>query len=111
MRSYYLDELNPADMRRLLPHLEAKGLQGSMKGIYWLALPEPLLSEEQSAHKEECGPFVASLETGDGWIKMELLIRGRGKLRCSCIGYASTEQRNWLIAQVDAMLHELDIAV
>jgi len=111
MRSYYIDELNPADMQSLLSHLEATGLQGSMEGIYWLALPEPLLLEEQRAHMEECGPFVASLETGDGWIKVELLIRGRGKLRCSCIGYATAEQRHWLIAQVDAMLGELNIAV
>jgi len=111
MRSYYIDELNPADMQRLLPHLEAKGLRGSMQGIYWLALPESVLSEEQRSHMGECWPFVASLEAGDGWIKVELLIRGRGKLRCSCIEYASTEQRNWLIAQVDAMLGELSIAV
>jgi hypothetical protein len=111
MRSYYIDELKPSDMQSLLPHLEAKGLHGAMQGIYWLALPESLLSEEQRAHKEECGPFVASLETGDAWIKLELLIRGRGKLRCSCIKYAGAAQRNWLIAQVDAMLRELNIAV
>jgi hypothetical protein len=98
-------------MQSLLSYLEAQGLQGAMQDIYWLALPQALLSEEQRAHMEECGPFVASLETGDAWIKVELLIRGRGKLRCSCIEYASTAQRNWLIAQVDALLRELNIAV
>ena len=111
MRSYFVDELNGSDMQRLLPHLEAKGLQGSMEDIFWLTLPEDLLSGEQCEHLEHCGPFVASLETGDSWLKVELLIRGRGKLRCSCIAYATAKQRNWLISQVDAMLHELGIAV
>lgn len=111
MRSYYVDEFTTKDMKSVLEYLESKGLQGSMEGIYWLTLPEALLSQEQRSHMGECGPFVATLETGAGGIKMELLIRGRGKLRCSCINYATTEQRDWLISQVDAMLRELDIAV
>ncbi|HDQ41802.1 MAG TPA: hypothetical protein ENN39_12365 [Desulfonatronum sp.] len=111
MRSYYIDELQKGDMQLLLPYLEAKGLQGSLAGVYWLFLPEHLLTGEQRAHRQECGPFVASLEIGDTWLKAEMLIRGRGRLRCSCIAYATPEQRDWLVAQVDAMLRDLNIAV
>ncbi len=111
MRAYYVDELQKGDMQCLLPHLEGKGLQGPMTGIYWLPLPETLLTEEQRAHLKQCGPFVASMETGDTWLKAEMLIRGRGRLRCSCISYATPEQRDWLISQVDAMLRDLNITV
>lgn len=111
MRSYYVDELNPGDMQRLLPHLEAMGLQASMENIYWLQVPDKLLTQEQIAHMDQCGPFVASMETGPNWLKAELLIRSRGKLRCSCITYATPEQREWLITQVDNMLRDLDIPV
>lgn len=111
MRSYLIDELNSAEIRALAAHLAAEGLQASVRDIYWLPLPEDLLTPEQIRHREQCGPFVASLELGDAWLKTELLVRGRGKLRCSCIGLATFEQRNWLLNRIDAILRDLKIAV
>lgn len=111
MRSYFVEELQKDDMQLLLSHLQARGLQASMQDMYWLPVPEVLLTEEQRAHLKQCGPYVASLEIGDVWLKAEMLIRGRGKLRCSCIGYATNDQRDWLISAVDVMLGDLGIAV
>lgn len=111
MRSYFIDELNPGEIQRLALHLASAGLQGPMQDIYWLTLPEDLLTPEQSRHLEHCGPFVACIELGDAWMKIELLIRGRGKLRCSCIGLATHEQRSWVLDQIDIMLRDLEITV
>lgn len=111
MRSYLIDELNAADMQRLLPFLESKGMKASVEGMYWLQLPEELLSTEQAEHAAQCGPFVCSLETGQDWFKVELLVRGRGKLRCSCIAYATPEQRDWIFTRIDEILSRLEIPV
>ncbi|GAB6058172.1 hypothetical protein [Desulfonatronum parangueonense] len=111
MRSYLIDELNSTDMQRLLPFLESQGLKASVDGMYWLQIPDDLLSPEQAQHAEECGPFVCSLETGQDWFKVELLVRGRGKLRCSCIAYATPNQREWILDQVDETLSRLEIPV
>ena len=111
MRAYLIDELNSTDMQRLLTCLEAKTVKASVEDMYWLEIPDNLLSTEQREHAAQCGSFVCSLETGPNWLKVELLIRGRGKLRCSCIAYADPGQRDWILDQVDAMLAELAIPV
>jgi hypothetical protein len=111
VRSYLIDEINPNELQKLLSYLNSKGHKGTMESIYWLQLPQELLSPEQDEHSGECGPFICTLETGPSWLKAELLIRGRGKLRCSCIQYASPEQRRWLIAQIDDILQKLNIPV
>lgn len=98
-------------MQRLLSCLETKTVKASLEDMYWLEIPKNLLSTEQREHAAQCGPFVCSLETGPNWLKVELLTRGRGKLRCSCIAYAGREQRDWILDQIDAMLTELDIPV
>ena len=111
MRAYLIDELNSADMQHRVPFLEAKAQKASVVDMYWLEIPENLLSAEQREHATQCGPFVCSLETGPNWLKVELLIRGRGKLRCSCIAYADREQRDWILDQIDAILAELNIPI
>ena len=111
MRSYLIDELNSTDMHHLLANLDSREMKASVENMYWLELPENLLTEEQREHCDQCGPFICSLETGPNWLKAELLVRGRGKLRCSCIAYATPEQRDWILERIDAMLGELDIPV
>ena len=44
-------------------------------------------------------------------IACELLVRAEQVIRCSCIGYATAAQRNWLIDCIDAILEKLDISV
>ncbi|WP_045219838.1 hypothetical protein [Desulfonatronum thioautotrophicum] len=111
MRAYLIDELNPTDVQRLASHLETTALKAPVADMFWLEIPAHLLSAEQHKHVAQCGPFVCSLEIGRDWLKVELLLRGRGKLRCSCIAYADQNQRDWILDQVDTMLAELDIPV
>ena len=109
MRTYRIEDLLPEHVERLARALDAKGLGSGMEGLYWFTLPPDLLSAEQMEHAPECGPHLLSLELLDEGLSLELLVRARGRLRCSCVCYADAAQRAWGMETVDALLRELDI--
>lgn len=111
MRSYYVDELTEDDLRQIEARLTDKGFKGPLVGIYYIPFPREMLNDEQREHHDECGPYVLVLETGKDWLKLELLIRGQGKLRCSCISYCTSEQRCQMMDFLDNFIRELDIPV
>lgn len=109
MRAYQIDELTPEDVRKIDEALADRGLAGPISGIHYLPVPDDLLSAEQRGHLPRCGPYFLPLETGDGWIRLEFLVRARSILRCSCIAYASPGIRSHMTAWLDALLAELGI--
>jgi hypothetical protein len=109
VRTYRIEDLAPEHVQRLARALDARGLGSGMEGLYWLPLPPDLLGAEQMEHAPECGPHVLSLELLDEGLSLELLVRARGRLRCSCVAYATPAQRAWGMDTVDALLRELDI--
>ncbi|MEF3698172.1 hypothetical protein [Desulfolutivibrio sp.] len=111
MRSYLIEELTEDDMQSIKARLSEKGFKGSLDDIYFIPFPMEMLNDEQTEHIAECGPYVLVLETGQDSIKMELLVRGKGRLRCSCISYCTPEQRNQMIDFLDNFIRELDIPV
>jgi hypothetical protein len=111
MRTYVIDELDPAMVDKFKEYLSREEFSGPIDDIYWFFIPVELLTPEQKAHLNECGPFFFSLESGEDWLKLELLARCRGRIRCSCIAYATPEQRNWVIERLDTMLRSQDIPV
>ncbi|THB69916.1 MAG: hypothetical protein D6E12_03615 [Desulfovibrio sp.] len=111
MRGYMIDELTQEDIQRLGQALKDMGLESSVLGLYWLDVPQELLSEEQAAHSESCGPHSMGLEVEENWIRMELLVRARKIIRCSCVAYATPEQREHMITYLDSLLADLDIKV
>jgi hypothetical protein len=111
MRSYLIEELTPDDMERIKARLTEKGFKGTLDDIFFIPFPLEMLNDEQTEHLPECGPYVLVLETGPDHLTLELLVRGTGKLRCSCISYCSPEQRNQMIDFLDNFIRELDIPV
>jgi hypothetical protein len=81
-----------------------------MGSVYWIPLDREILSPTQSEHLE-CQPHVAAVELAETRLSMELLVRTRSRIRCSCIAYATERQRNWLIHIVDSILEQLGISV
>jgi len=112
MRTYLVEDFLPEQLERVCQRLAGLGLSGSLDGIYYLPVPLDLLSEEQRAHHAECGPYIFVLEVvGETSLKLELLVRAQGKLRCSCVAYATPEQRAYIMDHMDTFLREMDISV
>lgn len=110
MKSYYVDELGRDQVEAVAAHLTERGYTGPIEGIYWLRVPENLLTEEQQEHLHSCGPFIMSLETGRDWLKLELLVRATQTIRCTCVDYASREQQAHALELLEQTLQSLNIA-
>ncbi|MGE4553865.1 MAG: hypothetical protein AB7D57_12190 [Desulfovibrionaceae bacterium] len=115
MRTYAIEDLYPADAERITAALADQGLAGPIEGIFYLPVPEELYSDEQREHAPECGPYIMALElvkrAEQCELRLELLVRARGRLRCSCIAYATPAQRAQMMDFLDRFIRELDISV
>ncbi|WP_027179258.1 hypothetical protein [Maridesulfovibrio bastinii] len=111
MKNYFIDELYEEDIVKITEALTELGFKGSIEGIFYLPVPPNLLQPEQLDHHDACGPYFMALETMPGALKMELLVRARNKMRCSCVCYANKEQRNHMINYLDDFLKDLGIVI
>ncbi len=110
MRNYLLDEIYEEDVKKISDALTELEFQGPIEGIFYIPVPEDLLNDEQKEHIGECGPFFMALEVEETSIKIELLVRARNKIRCSCVAYATTEQRNHMMNYIDQFIADLEVA-
>jgi hypothetical protein len=108
MRQLVLDEINRADLPRLRDYLHGHATASSLEGIWWVDLPEDLLSPSQFEH-QECRPFRFAVELGDDFVRLEFLIRSREKMRCTCIDYATRAQRDFILAYADRLVEDLGL--
>jgi hypothetical protein len=108
MKQYVIDELRRKDYELIKAYMEEKFLSSDVDGIYWIRLDEKILSEIQKAHTD-CQPFYVAVDLKPNLITFEMLIRTQNRMRCSCMGYATDTQRNWLIRLADAIFDELGI--
>ncbi len=106
MRQYLLDEIARGDLPRVRQYLHEHALPSSLEGIWWVDLPEDLLSPEQFAHRQ-CRPFRFAVELGEDFVRFELLIRSRETMRCACLGYATRPQRDFILGYADEMVEAL----
>jgi hypothetical protein len=112
MRSYLIEDFYPEHLQKVLAALTDKGYAGPLDGIFYLPVPEELLTDVQREHAGECGPHMFVLEAVDeNTLKLELLLRAQRKLRCECVMYATPAQREHIIGFLDAFIRQLDIAV
>ena len=108
MKQYVIDELRPQDYRKLKTYLDDRYSSSVIGGIYWIALEDGILTDVQSAHRG-CQPHYFALDLNEDRLACELLVRTQARMRCSCMGYATETQRNWLIRLIDGMFGELEI--
>ncbi len=116
MRSYLIEDIYDNNAETLLSALDDKGFKGPIDDIYYLPVPQGLLEPDQKDHFDDCGPYMMALESincvGDTHdFKLELLVRGKGRMRCSCVKYASAKQRAYMIEFMDDLFRQLDIPV
>ena len=102
MRQYVIDELRLEDYEKIKTWLDDTFGSPSVPGIYWIPLDDQLLSQVQAEHTA-CQPFYFALELEPDRLSCELLIRTRKSLKCACMAYASTAQRDWIIQFADSI--------
>ncbi len=109
MRSFLIDEISPDNMEKLETWLKAQELQSAIDRLYHFPLPPKLLTAIQQEHAATCGPFYMAVETGQDWIKLELLVRAKQIMRCACIAYATSEQQEHMATYLENLLTDLTI--
>lgn len=103
MRQFVVDDLSQAEMDNLETYLKNRLDAGPMDGMFWLNLPDDLVAESQDGH-EKCGPFCFGFELTRNKLIVELLVRSRSNMHCSCIAHATSEQRGFVLSFLDKML-------
>jgi hypothetical protein len=106
MRQYQLDEIPKTDLPRVREYLDQHAVAAGIADIWWVELSEDLLSSEQFSH-QDCRPFRFAIEVGDDFVRFEFLIRSLQTMRCSCIGYATRPQRDFILAFADRLIEDL----
>ena len=105
MRQYVIDQLSKEERANIDSYLKRSLKPGPVEGLYWIELPQDLLSGDQREH-EDCGPFLLAVELEAESASFELLVRSHSNLHCSCIAYATPSQREFVLRFVDQMLEE-----
>ncbi|PIE71298.1 MAG: hypothetical protein CSA22_03265 [Deltaproteobacteria bacterium] len=108
MRQYTIDELRPGEYDILKTCLDDRYLHASIGDIYWIPVPEALLSERQARHTD-CAPLVVAVHLEAERLSCEFLLRTRSAMRCDCMAYANTAQRNWIIDTIDTLFSDCGI--
>jgi hypothetical protein len=106
MRQYHLDEIPRNDIPQVRDYLDNHAIAAGLADIWWVDLPEDLLSPEQFSHRD-CRPFRFAVELGEDFVRFEFLIRSRETMRCTCIGYATRGQRDFILAFADRLVEDL----
>ena len=110
MRQYLIDELSFLEHDNLDNYLKRTVKPGPIGGVFWLELPQNMLASAQLSHLD-CGPFYFSIILEKTEIRIEFLVRSSHKLHCSCISWATQEQRQFVLDFVDNMIKEEFIMV
>ncbi len=108
MKSYLIDEIGDADVKRIHRFLSGKTISSGVDTLFWVEVPSPLLTSLQQGHVL-CQPHVFAVELGQGFLKAELFLRTLRDMRCSCQDYCTPPQAHFIIEWIDEMLEELSI--
>ncbi len=110
MKQYVIDELRLDDYGIIKQYFDEYSKPGSIEGVYWLTIPDGILTETQSSHTD-CQPYYFALELDEQSLSCGLLVRTASSIRCHCINYATLDQRNWLIDTIDSILEQNKIII
>jgi hypothetical protein len=106
MRQLLMDEIPVKQMEEVNAYLKEKAEPSGLDKIFWLEVPRDILAPVQWEH-QECGPHYLAIEVGKDFLKFELLVRSRNRLRCDCVQYATPAQETFLIKFVHTLIESL----
>jgi len=108
MRGYLIDELCSSDIKKINTFLDENAIRSNLDQLYWVIIPEDLLSGIQFEHRD-CQPHAVAIELGEDWVKLEFLVRSMENMQCTCPGYCTKQQQDFIINFAVGMLEQLDI--
>ena len=108
MRSYLTDELRLSDIEKINTFLDENAIRSNLDQLYWVIIPEDLLSGIQFEHRD-CQPHAVAIELGEDWVKLEFLVRSMKNMQCTCPGYCTKQQHDYIINFAIGMLEQLHI--
>lgn len=108
MKSYLIDEISLDGMEKIRNYLGKNAVKSSLSQIFWVKIPDDLLSEEQYLHKT-CYPHVFAVELGRTWVRFEFYVRSLHNMRCTCPGYCTETQQEFVIRYANTMIESLQI--
>ena len=108
MRSYLIDEISPSDIKKITDFLKKNAVASNLDQLFWVTIPNDILNETQFRHRD-CQPHAFAVELGSDWIKLEFLVRSMKNMRCTCPGYGTRQQRDFIINFAHSMIERLDI--
>ena len=109
MRCYLVVELQPEVIANLEAQLTTNGCQSGIERLYWLPLEKERLLPVQREHESSCGPHCLALEILDDAVRLEFLVRAKGRMRCECVCYLSPETERHMMDWLDARIMEAEI--
>lgn len=110
MKQYVLDQLRDDDYDKVLEFLKKNAEPSEFGDIFWVRIPPELYTDLQREH-QQCQPFRFAVSLTLTQAAFEMLVRSPHILRCGCIGYADSRQRDYIITYADLMLEELKIKI
>lgn len=110
MKQYVIDEFRLEDYEKVKCYLDEHCKAAGLFGVYWMTVPEHVLTDTQRAHTA-CQPYYVGIELEEDKLSCGLLIRSSTNIRCHCIAYATLEQRNWLIDTLDSMMEQIGVII
>jgi hypothetical protein len=108
MKSYLIDQISGPDMKRVRERIEKRARISGLSDIFWVDMPEELLSETQLLHKG-CAPHVFAVELAADRITLEFFVRNLKNMNCSCNGYFTPPQVQFAMQFADSLLEELGV--
>ncbi len=96
MQAFVVDKLTQEELKRLREAVSNFAHPGALDDIFWIPIPEHLLTPIQAAHKE-CQPLFFAIEFGENFISFEFLARTHHRVRCDCISPATPQQKVYLL--------------
>lgn len=108
MRSYVVDEVAEETLEKLEADLRRRGYASGIEKLYWLPVENRQLLPVHREHAATCGPHCLALEILDDGVRLELLVRAQGRMRCECVAYPSPETEREMMLWIDARLAEAE---
>lgn len=105
MRQLLIDEISYLERDNIESYLKRSLKQGPIEGVFWIEVPPDLLGPEQKGH-DDCRPFYFSVILEEQTLRFEFLVRSVSNMHCTCIAWATTAQRQFVLDFADRLLAE-----